>query len=287
MLAFTYKYIFLLGIILLCTSCIQNEKQEAIRLVKEWSGKEIKFPTKMDFINSSGQSVDFDFSTASHKVLVYVDSLGCTSCKLKLGQWKNLIDSLDKLAVPVLFIFQSKDAKSIKHVMLESSFEYPYFQDIQGVLNEMNQFSDDSRFQTFLLDSDSRVKLIGNPVYNQEMRRLYLEAVSGNSTDLLVLTTVEVDQGIIDLGEIRYEDKTEAIFTLKNTGEHSLVINNVSTSCGCTSAEYEKQPVPKGGELKIVAEIKPKDKGVFTETITVYTNTQSKRIALKIKGLAK
>lgn len=287
MLAFIYKYIFLLGIIHFCTSCVDKEKQEAARLVKDWSGKEIKFPAKMDFINSSGQLVDFDFSTANHKVLVYVDSIGCTSCKLKLGQWKNLIDSLDKLAVPVLFIFQSKDPKSIRHVMLESSFEYPYFQDIEGVLNQMNQFSDDSHFQTFLLDSANQVKLIGNPVNNQEIRRLFLEAVTGNSTQLMASTTVVVDHDIIDLGEISFEDKTEAVFTLKNIGESSLVINNVSTSCGCTSAEYEKHPVPKGGELKIIAAIKPKDRGVFTETITVYTNTQSKRLTLKIKGLSK
>ena len=287
MLAFIYKYIFLLGIILFCTSCVDKEKQEVVKLVKEWSGKEIKFPAKIDFINSSGQSVDFDFATATHKVLVYVDSLGCTSCKLKLGQWKNLIDSLDKLAVPVLFIFQSKDTKSIKHVMLESSFEYPYFQDIEGVLNELNQFSEDSRFQTFLLDSDNRVKLIGNPANNEEMRRLYLEAVTGNAEAIIASTNVDIDHSVIDLGEIPYEDKTEAVFTLKNIGEHSLVINNVSTSCGCTNVEYEKHPVPKGGELRLTVVIKPKDTGAFNETITVYTNTLSKRLALKIKGLAK
>lgn len=287
MLTCVYKYLLLLIIIAIGTSCVDSDKQQARNLVKEWSGKEIKFPSQMDFINSSGQSVDLDFSTANHKVLVYVDSLGCTSCKLKLGQWKNLIDSLDKFQVPVLFIFQSKDTKSIKHVMLESDFDYPYFQDIDGTLNTLNVFSEDPRFQTFLLDSKNQIKLIGNPVNNQDIRRLYLEAVTGNATVTIGSTIVEVVQDIIDLGEISFEDKAEAVFTLKNIGESSLVINNVSTSCGCTSATYDKHPASKGAELKIAAVIKPKEKGVFNETITVYTNTQSKRLILKIKGLAK
>lgn len=41
MLTCVYKYLLLLIIIAIGTSCVDSDKQQARNLVKEWSGKEI------------------------------------------------------------------------------------------------------------------------------------------------------------------------------------------------------------------------------------------------------
>ncbi|MBN1554671.1 MAG: DUF1573 domain-containing protein, partial [Phycisphaerae bacterium] len=46
--------------------------------------------------------------------------------------------------------------------------------------------------------------------------------------------------------EILYE------YTVTNTGEAPLQIENVKTSCGCLGSEYAKTPIPPGGESKII-----------------------------------
>ncbi len=56
-------------------------------------------------------------------------------------------------------------------------------------------------------------------------------------------TDTLVDVGIVRSGEIVLYNAS-----LRNAGEEPLVIKRVDTSCGCTSVEYEKQPIVPGGE---------------------------------------
>jgi hypothetical protein len=78
---------------------------------------------------------------------------------------------------------------------------------------------------------------------------------------------------------------SEAVFILKNTGEQPMIIQMVETSCGCTVAEWEKQPVSVGQSTEIKVKITAEEKGYFNKTITVYCNTEEERILLTIKGL--
>ena len=67
-----------LGLLLL--SCKDNSQKEKITaLVKEWQGKQIKFPKDPTFTKYVTDTTDFQIPTKGHKVLIYVDSLGCTS----------------------------------------------------------------------------------------------------------------------------------------------------------------------------------------------------------------
>ena len=67
--------------------CMSVDEKEAYRLVDSWVGKEILFPSGMQFSNKESNNVDFDVQSP-YKILVYVDSTGCISCKLKLAEWK-------------------------------------------------------------------------------------------------------------------------------------------------------------------------------------------------------
>ena len=82
----------LVGIIciVLFTACSESREEAVYRLVKEWTGKEIKFPERSVFTVQGKDTVDFTFHEADYKVLVYVDSVGCTSCKLQLDCWKKV-----------------------------------------------------------------------------------------------------------------------------------------------------------------------------------------------------
>ena len=75
------------------------------KLMLEWEGKKIIFPEKTQF---ALYGKDFVFDTipdAEFKILTYVDSTGCASCKLRLPSWLDFIAQLDsmKLNVPILF----------------------------------------------------------------------------------------------------------------------------------------------------------------------------------------
>ena len=69
-----------------------------------------------------------------------------------------------------------------------------------------------------------------------------LAACAGGSPRLS-LTEKEVDLGQVVNGEV-----VEIELPIQNTGEGELVIEAVSTSCGCTSAEVQPTIIAPGGE---------------------------------------
>ena len=98
------------------------------------------------------------------------------------------------------------------------------------------------------------------------------------------LTTIEIPQDSINLKTIRYDEKPQAIFTLKNTGSHPLLIKNVLTTCGCTNPQWEKRPVLPGQTREIIVTFKPNSLGRFTKTIQVLCNTSPALHELKLEG---
>jgi hypothetical protein len=89
-----------------------------------------------------------------------------------------------------------------------------------------------------------------------------------------------------DFGKFKEEAGRQTFdFTVTNTGTEPLVIKNVVASCGCTTPEWTKQPIPAGAKGKVTAIYDPKDRpGQFNKTLSVYTNTKPEVTVLVIKG---
>jgi hypothetical protein len=75
-------------------------------------------------------------------------------------------------------------------------------------------------------------------------------------------------------------------FTVTNTGNSPLVIQNIVASCGCTTPEWTKQPIAAGGTGTITAIFDPRNRGgeKFTKSLSVYTNSKPEIQVLYIKG---
>lgn len=89
-----------------------------------------------------------------------------------------------------------------------------------------------------------------------------------------------------DFGTFKEEAGRQTFdFIVTNTGTEPLVIQNIVASCGCTTPEWTKQPIPSGGKGKITAIYDPKGvQGHFEKTLSVYTNTKPEVVTLVIKG---
>ena len=176
------KLLYISLLLSLLTACKENNKEKFALLVQEWQGKEIVFPQDMAFTRFVTEPVDYRIPDAEYKVLVYVDSVGCTSCKLQLPKWKELIAHVDSATngnVPFIFVFQSKDDRELRYILKCDNFDRPVCIDRNNRFNSSNRFPQDITFQTFLLDKDNKVKVIGNPVHNLAVRDLYLKQITG------------------------------------------------------------------------------------------------------------
>lgn len=269
----------------------QKEKEKQIaKLVTEWQGKEIKFPDNLIFTRYLTDTTDFQIPQSEYKVLVYVDSTGCTSCKLQLHKWKELIEYADSETqgkVPFLFFFHPKDTKEIRYLLKRNGFDRPVYIDLDDRLNKLNKFPADMTFQTFLLDKNNKIVALGNPVHNTAVKDLYLKQITGKdnpnknmSKTIAKATPLEIDFGTFDKSEIK-----EATIEVKNTGDSPLVIVDVSTTCGCTAATYDKRPAKPGETLRVGIKMTPKDTGFFDEVVTIkYNSINNQPVKVEIKG---
>jgi hypothetical protein len=89
-----------------------------------------------------------------------------------------------------------------------------------------------------------------------------------------------------DFGTFKEEAGKQTFdFIVTNAGNAPLVIQNIVASCGCTTPEWTKGPIPAGGTGKITAIYDPKDRpGQFNKTLSVYTNSKPEIVVLTIKG---
>ncbi|WP_455962195.1 DUF1573 domain-containing protein [Bacteroides bouchesdurhonensis] len=278
----------------LAISCHDSKKNQLSNLVKEWSGKEIQFPSHLTFTVQGKDTVNFDYLHSTYKIIMYADSMGCLSCKLQLSKWKTFMQEVDSLrdqnkAVSFVFCFFPKNRQMLQNVLCYEHFVHPVCIDAQDEFNKLNHFPSEIAFQTFLLDRDNRVIAIGNPIRNPKVKELYLKLIRGEAktTEEQVVTMGELSENKVDFGIFPKTEKQERIIELKNTGTEVLVIQDVTTSCGCTKLEFERTPVPVGDKrvLKIIYEAD--NSGYFQKTVDVFCNIDSSPLRINVIGEAK
>ncbi len=97
---------------------------------------------------------------------------------------------------------------------------------------------------------------------------------------------ISFSETIYDFGNIQEKDgKVSYVFKFKNTGQQPLVVHDVKASCGCTSPEWTRNPIPAGGSGEVKAVFDPANRpGNFNKTITVYSNAENSNVVLRITG---
>ena len=95
--------------------------------------------------------------------------------------------------------------------------------------------------------------------------------------------TLAVKETAFDFGTIPQGKPVFHFFEVTNTGKDPMVISNVQTSCGCTTPEWNREPVAPGETTKIKVGYNAAAEGNFEKYITImYNENLSKQI--KISG---
>lgn len=284
------QLIYIVSIFFLLTSCKENKKEQFAHLVQEWQGKEIVFPKEMAFTRFVTDPVEYQIPDAEYKVLIYVDSVGCTSCKLQLPKWKELIahtDSVTNGSIPFIFVFQSKDEKELRYILKRDNFDRPVCIDRDSRLDKLNKFPQDITFQTFLLDRQNKVKVIGNPVHNLAIKDLYLKQITGvENEEVMAKTTLEPEKSEYDLGTVKEGTSKKQIVSVRNTGQAIFKLKGFTTSCDCTEATADWKELPPGENGTITISYKAEQPGDFYRTVDVYGNIP-KALTLSFTGTVK
>ncbi|GAC1420653.1 MAG: hypothetical protein NVS1B13_16640 [Flavisolibacter sp.] len=104
-----------------------------------------------------------------------------------------------------------------------------------------------------------------------------------DKSKLFVSDALELKESEHDFGKIPQGKPVFYNFEIVNKTTSPLKLDNVQASCGCTTPEWNKEPIAAGGTDRIKVGYNAASEGPFDKFITVTYNTnQTKQI--KIKG---
>ncbi len=87
-----------------------------------------------------------------------------------------------------------------------------------------------------------------------------------------------------DFGKIKQGIPATHEFAFTNKSKVTMIITNVSASCGCTTPNWTKDPIPPGGQGFVTATYNAASAGAFNKSVTVTANVENNAIVLSIRG---
>ena len=278
-----FKFLNIFFIIAFCCSCIDYNITD---VVHQMSGKTMEIPKNIVFINNALDTLTYSIE-AKNKILVYYDSIGCLSCKLRFAEWQKLFDEIkqftDKFVIILIVNPKNRsDIFNVKAKMREGRFSYPVCIDSSDEFNRLNHFPEDDRFRCFLLDENNRVVLIGNPVQNPKIKDLYIRTICERLN--IDYKAEKQSNPRIHLGTISKNEAKTVQFEIKNSEKEVLKIDSVFTSCECTTAQVDKTQIQKNESAILTVTYFPDGTGDFYREIYVKIHDEINPRIFEIDG---
>jgi len=98
---------------------------------------------------------------------------------------------------------------------------------------------------------------------------------------------IEFEKKVVDFGTLKVGDVKVVTITYKNIGKKPLILDDVISSCDCTTVDWDKAPVMPGKTGTIKATYTAKNEGLISKRITVLSNANTDRVILQLKGEVK
>lgn len=99
---------------------------------------------------------------------------------------------------------------------------------------------------------------------------------------------ITFEKNVHAFGDLIEGEKVAYTFTFKNTGSSNLIVKDVKADCGCTTPQWDKQPVKPGesGKIEVVFNSSGRRGNQF-KSIKIFTNTPEKEYTLAITANVK
>jgi hypothetical protein len=97
---------------------------------------------------------------------------------------------------------------------------------------------------------------------------------------------ISVEPAVFDFGKAQQEKTLEKEFTVRNLGNEDLVIESVSTTCGCTVAEGYSKVIKPGASTPLRVKLQTRtSSGRLSRSVLIKSNDPSGRpLELKVEA---
>lgn len=159
---------------LLLFSCDRNKK--LTEMVQAMQNKEISLPaTIRPYQHTDRDTIDWTQST-NNRIVVYFSSDMCTVCNInKLHEWDKIKKRYENWDIVYVLSYQEKKEEDIIEAITNNNVnDMIIYLDKNDLFRKANPFIPDyPLLHVFLIDSNNRIKIVGDPLYNNKVLQLY------------------------------------------------------------------------------------------------------------------
>ena len=162
-------------------SC-NKAKRETEKRVTKFIGDTLTLPEKSNVLYKDSLFQENCLFNQDLKLKITTLLWGdCKSCIAKLEKWDTLFNlTQSKQDIGILFYLYTSDFSLFrKRIYNHNVQQYPLILDKEFEYIDNNGLPFKKKvYQTFLLDSNNRVILVGNPIYNKKLMKLYKQEIN-------------------------------------------------------------------------------------------------------------
>ena len=104
-----------------------------------------------------------------------------------------------------------------------------------------------------------------------------LSAQTDKTASIPVASPLEFKESNYDFGKIPFGRPVTHDFLITNKGKEAIKIEDVQASCGCTTPEWNREPIAPGTSSTIKVGYNAATEGAFSKTVTVFYNGQQQK----------
>ncbi len=172
-----FRRLMLFSCVLSLISCRNRIKQD----IEKLTSTPITLPLNIDIVVNGRDSLITNYYDSEYKLIIYADPDGCASCSVaKLYLWDPLIKYSETFnnRLKFYYIFGTQDSKKIKATLMSNDFSYPVLIDESMEFERLNpHIPKNKSMHTFLLDNNNNVLLIGDPLINKDVEKMFKDIV--------------------------------------------------------------------------------------------------------------
>lgn len=172
------RVVLWVGAMLVCAGCGSGRQGDG--MVQRLVGQKIVFSDSL-LVSARLWMSDSLWSqavAAVPKILVCVTAQECNVCQMHIPQWNIYMRELKRWqgGIPLIFVVAERPEKAVPAVR-DGHCPATVLTDPGSGFWEANNLPVHPVFNTFLLDGDNRIVLVGSPIGNAAMWRLYRSAI--------------------------------------------------------------------------------------------------------------
>ena len=153
-------------------SCKENRQIK--KIVEEMQGKEIIFPKELKALCPESEVLLRENNEPC--LIIYFSKLMCTVCNIdKIKDWDNIKEQFKKWKIIYVFSFNDAEETEIVKALHEYyTSDYAIYLDRGCEFERLNPVLGECPIlHVFLIDSTNHIKIVGDPLYNKKMLKVY------------------------------------------------------------------------------------------------------------------